>query len=1142
MPDIRLKGRMRSWTNRSKLLAIPAAVALCLVTALLVIGFDRRGEHRAPALHTAEASHDRLLIGGAVLAGLLAALLGGWGVARRMDGRRANGQHPRAGATTDDPELSEFTRDLELTMETARERETQLRRTSEFFEFAQAAGGFGVFDLDLRTRNITGTALFFELVGLGQAAQSLTQEQWLSTIHPGDLEDFIETIGEAMATGGNYQAEYRSLLLAGGYRWLASRGRAMLGADGQPERMIGTISEITGRKHLEEQLRSTGESLTMAQAAAGVATFDISLAGGACFASDNFYDMLGIPATADLRDLDSHLIHVQPDDVVNLRRSPFNVPPEESQYRCEYRVLLPDGGLRWIGERATVTRDKAGAPTRLAGAMVDITDLKRAEAALDSTEKRLARAVRATHDGLWEFDLVTRTPWFGSRFEELLGFEPGELAISVEEFDRMIHPDDLPTVQRRVDEHVRLGTVYDVEFRVRHKAGHYEWVRSRALAERDADGNTIRMAGSIQLITDRKLAEQATLEARLAAEAANRAKSFFLANVSHEIRTPMNGVIGMAQILSETQLDEAQREYVGIIRASAQGLLALINDVLDLSKIEADRLELEHVEFVLRNLVYETVAALSLQSAAKGIEPIVDIAGDAPLALRGDPGRLRQIIMNLVGNAIKFTHEGHVLLNITSTPLANGRAILRIEVTDTGIGIEPDRLDRLFKPFSQIDSTTTRHYGGTGLGLSIVKRLAELMGGEAGVRSEVGHGSTFWVTLNLEVTDATLVSPPLGLGRRILLVDDVAASRHSIQGKLAMFRYEAVAVAGVDEALECLAADPAFSAVLADEWMPGRGGRELLEALRTDPRYAKIPFVLLSMFGSEHGASRWPHPPDAVVQKPMRGAVLAELLEQVLTGKPPRNASTGVPAAARTFPGARILLVDDNPVNQRVAQRILQKLGAEVTVADNGAEALERLAAARFDLALMDCQMPVMDGFSATKQIREREARAGGGARLPIIALTANVMSEDRESCLAAGMDAHLGKPIDPAELVQCLARHLPAGAAPAPAPIDFKALRTVTGGDAEFERDLIDTFIASGDRNLADIVEALRRQDLETVGKRAHALKGASATIFATTLSEAAASLESAAKGRTAGDLESLVQGLRSKLEEVGTQLRRAG
>jgi PAS domain S-box-containing protein len=1013
------------------------------------------------------------------------------------------------------------------------------RHSTEFLEFAQATGGFGVFDLNLQSGDISGSPLFFELLGLPSHDLMLTREEWVTTIHPEDLESVVLALGAAIDSGTQFQADYRTLLHTGEVRWLSSRAQ-LLNDAGRVARAIGTISDITERKELEEKLSYATESLNIAQSAAGLATFDFNFGRGSNICSDNFHALLGIPPSTKLDDLSLLLSRVHPDDVARSRSAPLETTPEQPSYRCEYRVLLDGGGERWIGEKATVSRNKAGEVVRITGAIVDISDLKRTELALDSVESRLERAIRGTQDGLWEIDLVTNEPWFGLRFEEMFGYSVGELSECRERFQALIHPDDRQKIRMMLENHLLHNAVYDVEFRVLHKAGHYEWARSRAKADRAADGTPLRLAGSTQLITDRKLAEQATLDAKLAAEAANRAKSNFLANVSHEIRTPMNGVIGMSQILAETGLDNTQREYVDIIRGSAKALLALINDVLDLAKIEADRLELETVDFDLRDMLYEAVAAMALQSAVKGIELVVNVGIDVPMIIRGDPGRLRQIVMNLIGNAIKFTPEGHVVLDATGTVDDNGRLTLRIEVTDTGIGIPPERLDRLFKTFSQIDSSTTRHYGGSGLGLSIVKRLAELMGGEAGVRSEPGSGSTFWVTLKVDgVREAQ--REPVGLGRRILIVDDLPVSRHSFARKLEAARFDTVSVGGVNEALEQMAKDASFDLVLADELMPMKGGLDLLAVLRADSRYKSLPFILLSLFGAEHNPGDWQHLPDAVALKPIRATALTALVEQVLTGNVPRKTlvQPGLQATP-TFRGQRILLVEDNPVNQRVAQRLLQKLAADVTIANNGAEALERMAESQYDAVLMDCQMPVMDGFTATRRIRELERASVRGKRLPIIALTANVMSEDRENCIAAGMDAHLGKPIEPSQLIDCLGRYLKPDIVRA--EVDKGALRELTGGDVEFERELVETFVSSGDQCLAEILAALRISDFDTIGKRAHALKGASANIQAGGLAAAASKLEIAARANLSTEIDGLVQELTAKLQAVNAELRDVG
>jgi two-component system, sensor histidine kinase and response regulator len=1120
---------MRRWPIRRKLLSTPVAAAtvLGLLPWLMLLLPGRRIAIAITAFG--------LLVVIAMIARALAD-----DVARRIaEARAALAAIADPQAPLEGDELDALAAGVHTALYRGHERETELYRAAEFLRFAQYAGGFGLFDLDLASGQITGTPLFFSLIGMKSHGLPFTRHDWLATVHPEDFEPLVRALEGAMEGAGHFRAEYRTLIADGSVRWLAACGEVSTITELEHGRLIGTVTEITERKRLEESHRAKSESLTRAQAAAGIATMDLNFHRRSWICSDNFHEFLGLPETTPLNDLNGRLLRVHPDDVERVRRAPFETSREAPSYGCEYRLLGPAGEERWIAEKADVTHGPNGEILRLAGALIDITDLKRTEAALTSTERRLARTMLGTRDGVWEIDVKADRLWYGPRFEELLGFGTGELDRTREGSERLMHPDDVAAARAAFENHLALDTPLDIEVRLRHAKGHYEWVRLRGQAERDAAGAPVWVAGSTQLVTDRKQAEQAALDAKLAAEAANRAKSNFLANVSHEIRTPMNGVIGISQILAETELDHTQREYVDIIRGSAQSLLSLINDVLDLSKIEAERVELEQVDYDLRDVVYDTAAATALQAAVKGIELVVNIDAEVPVLRRGDPVRLRQIIMNLIGNAVKFTHEGHVLLHLSRIVAEDGSPKVRIVVEDTGIGIPADRLDRLFKSFSQVDSSTTRHYGGTGLGLSIVKRLVELKGGEVGVESTVGRGSRFWVNLPVAALIDQAGPSPLGRGKRVLVVDDLAVCREGLATKLALFSFEATVVGSVDEALARLGAEESFDLVLADELMPGKGGLELLAALRAQPRYERLPFVLLSLFGSDHAAvAGVPHQPDAIALKPIRAIKLAMLLDQVLSGEAPRLANAPLAARANpTFQGRRVLLVEDNPVNQRVAQRLLQKLAADVTIANHGAEALERLAEREFDAVLMDCQMPVMDGFTAAAKIREAEKQAGAGKRVPIIALTANVLSEDREHCLAAGMDAHLGKPIVASQLVDCLGRYLDALH-----DVDLTALHELTGGDVEFERELVETFVASGDKCLKDIVEAMRASDFETIGKRAHALKGASANIHAFRLSAAASNLESAARANSVREIDGLVHQVKENLRAVNAQLSNVG
>ncbi len=800
-------------------------------------------------------------------------------------------------------------------------------------------------------------------------------------------------------------------------------------------------------------------------------------------------------------------------------------------------------------EARVAERTKALSVTNV-GLAAEIAEREQAQHALIESGELVRLLLEGAPEAIYGLDEFGKTTFCNASCLRMLGYDTAEDLLGTVMHDVAHHTktdgSTYPVVDCPIFQAIDRGRSYhtddDILWRKDGTSFPVE-VWSRPI---QAGGVAIGAVVTFIDITERKRAEEHLRDAKNAAEQASRAKSEFLANMSHELRTPMNGVVGMAEILADTPLNTAQREYVSIIGSSAGALLALINDVLDLSKIEAERLELEDVEFNLRDLLYESVAATAFQASIKGLELIVDCFPEVPFLIGGDPGRTRQIIMNLVGNAIKFTHEGWVHLRVTHALGEDDDLTLAIEVEDTGIGIPADRLERLFQSFSQVDSSTTRLYGGSGLGLSIVKKLVGIMGGEVRVRSRVGGGSCFSASLRVRAVENQPPWPTLGDNRRVLIVDDLAPSRSSFARKLAKFGFATVEAASVAEALAILERGPSFDLVIADELMPERGGRDLLAYVRTRPRFAHVPFVLLTLFSTAPPPGLDSHTPDANCMKPLRGAALLNLLETVLPGGAehgtvlPPAISEAVPLPARrTFPGAKILLVEDNPVNQRVAQHMLQKLSAQVTIANNGAEALQRLDTFPFDAVLMDCQMPLMDGFTATRHIRESERSRGDGRRIPIIALTANVMREDRGLCIEAGMDAHLGKPMEMTQLANCLERFLVAP--PAAAAVDFEALRGLTDGDAEFERELIRTFIASGDRQLAEILAAQGARDYETIAQRAHSLKSASANIQAITLAATAEKLEQAVRLHSLDEVDGLVRLLDSQLRRVNEQLRRA-
>jgi len=939
---------------------------------------------------------------------------------------------------------------------------------------------------------------------------------------------------------------------------------------------IGIIRDISERKEAEENLRHTLEALE--------AVFSVSLVG--IMVLENLIVTSVNRRMAEILGYSPEELIGESPEKLHISRRNFEEFGEKYYWKLadreivqlEYPLKHKDGYTVWC-----LFNGRAIEPPDLSKGAVwtidDITERKRDEMEIKAARDKLSRILETAATAVFIANPDGIIISINREFSRITGYSPDEITgkhcsilegVPCMEHCGLFDPEVPKPIVRK------SCTVLTKDGRQLHILKNADVVRNR-------NGSVVEGIESFidvtELVAARKKAETINerLKASIAkekdlsaqAEIASRAKSDFLANMSHEIRTPMNGVIGMTGLLLETDLDDEQREYADRIAASGEALLTIINDILDFSKIEAGKMELEILEFDLRTTMDEMSDILAVRAQEKGLEYITNIDPDMPSRYKGDPGRIRQVLINLIGNSIKFTSEGEIRLNISAASQAGEENLqVRFEVVDTGIGIPGERVGSLFESFTQADSSTSRKFGGTGLGLAICRKLVEMMGGAIGVESEPGKGSTFWFVLPLEAREGDLEGAP-GIPEafsrnRILVVDDNETNRFVLRRQLEVLKLTLEEAVDGYEALEMMRKASSqgipFDIAILDHQMPGMDGAELGERIKKDEMLKDTVLVMMTSVGQRGDSARMREIGfDAYLTKPLKQSQLFDCLFKVSGQKlgkkeddQPRKIVTRHSLADERLRSARILLAEDNITNQLVVSGMLKKRGMKVNAAANGLEAVKALQEAPYDIVLMDIQMPEMDGLEATRKIRDRKSGVLDTG-ICIIAMTAHAMAGDRERCLEAGMDDYVSKPVRPAELFDAIEKGLrnlgksPQGAGeqameekePADAQVfDTTILEERLEGDREMIRMVLDMFREESSTIMESIEKAVAAGESGEAGGLGHSLKGAAGNVGALAVQEIALAVEKSGEEGNLEELERLVVKLREALRMTTQEL----